>query len=90
MMALSALKLKAWPFPGRIAVREGSRRVTADCEYHVLEGWAYLGTARAQEELIELTRREPPSGFDVDVYRILARHFARHPAVDWKDLRDRA
>jgi DNA polymerase-3 subunit epsilon len=87
MMALSALKLKAWPFPGRIALREGSRHRGDDCEYHVLDGWAYLGTARGQEELEELMRKDRPAGFDVDVYRILVRHFAKHPAADWKDLR---
>jgi hypothetical protein len=88
-MALSALKLKSWPFPGRIALREGSTRFGDNCEYHVLDDWAYLDTARQEEELEELKRKDRPCGFDVDVYRILARHFAKQPAPDWQDLRDR-
>jgi len=90
MMALSALKLKSWPFPGRIALREGAARRAADCEYHVLDRWAYLGTARAPDELEELGRSDRPVAFDVDVYRILVRHFAKHPAVEWQDLKDPA
>jgi DNA polymerase-3 subunit epsilon len=89
LMALSALKLKSWPFPGRIALREGSSRFGDHCEYHVLDDWAYLGTARDEEELEGLKRKDRAGGFDVDVYRILVRYFAKQPVVDWQDLRDR-
>ena len=81
LLALSALKLKSWPFPGKIALREGF------CEYHVLDRWAYLGTARSEEELAELAATEARAEFDVDVYRILVRHFARNTKFDWQDLR---
>jgi DNA polymerase III subunit epsilon len=83
-LALSALKLKPWPFPGRIALREGHS------EYHVLDHWAYLGTARSEEELAELAGKEAHATFDVDVYRILVRHFARNAKLDWHDLCRRA
>jgi DNA polymerase-3 subunit epsilon len=81
MMALSALKLKAWPYPGRIALREGGS------ECHVLDGWAYIGTARSQDELDELRTVRAHPDFDVDVYRILVRHLAQHPDAPWVDLR---
>ncbi len=80
-MALVALKLKAWPFPGRIALKEGRD------EYHVLEHWNYLGTARSDEELAELAGLER-GAFDVDVYRILVRYLSRHPEAQWHDLRE--
>ena len=82
MMALSALRLKSWPFPGRVALKEGRS------EYHVLDHWVYLGTARSDEELATLTATEAPAAFDVDVYRILVRYLAKNPKADWHDLRD--
>jgi DNA polymerase-3 subunit epsilon len=80
-MALSALKLKAWPFPGRIALREGNS------EYHVLDHWAYLGTARSEQEVAELAAKPTEGAFDAEVYRILVRYLAKNPAVDWHDMR---
>lgn len=83
-LALSALKLQAWPFPGRIALREeaafGAR------EWHILEDWDYLGTARDDNELEVLAGHAAEPVFDADVYRILARHFATTRTLDWRDL----
>ena len=91
-LALSSLKLKAWPFPGRIALRErdprgGAPEFARGTELHVLDHWTYLGTARTEEELDELRFRESNAAFDVDVYRILMRYFAKNPKLDWLDLR---
>ena len=92
-LALSALKIKSWPFPGRIAVQErhssgfaadGSR----EADVHVLENWSYLGTARSSDELDALNTAQAPRGFDVDVYRILVRYFSMHPQLQWRDLRE--
>jgi DNA polymerase III subunit epsilon len=83
-LALSALKLKPWPFPGRIALQEGPS------EYHVLDHWAYVGTARSEEELAELSGRRALPAFDVDVYRLLVRYFSNHPKLDWHDLPPRS
>jgi len=79
-MALAALKLKAWPFPGRVALQEGH------AEFHVLDHWRYLGTARSDEELQELAGRKAAVEFDADVYRIVMRHLAKHPDARWHDL----
>lgn len=84
-LALSSLKLKRWPFPGRVALRE---RGAGDLvEYHVCEDWAYLGTARNDEELAGFAAPGAHRAFDADVYRILVRHLAQHAAADWVDLR---
>jgi hypothetical protein len=53
----------------------------------VLDGWAYIGTARSQDELDELRTVRAHPDFDVDVYRILVRHLAQHPDAPWVDLR---
>jgi DNA polymerase-3 subunit epsilon len=89
-LALSSLKLKAWPFPGRVALRErhpwrGATEARGT-DLHVVDHWAYLGTARTEDELAEIGARESGAAFDVDVYRILVRYFAKHPKLDWLDL----
>jgi DNA polymerase-3 subunit epsilon len=91
-LALSSLKVKSWPFPGRVALRErgprgGSPEWMHDTDLHVVDHWTYLGTARTEEELDELGARESNAAFDVDVYRILMRYFAKNPKLDWLDLR---
>ena len=92
-LALSPLKLKTWPFPGRIALRErgphGLPEWVQRTEVHIVDQWAYLGTARTEEELAALGTRGSSSAFDVDVYKILLRYFARNPNVDWLDMRGR-
>jgi len=69
--ALAGLSVKAWPYPGRIGVREtdGERS-----ELHVLDQWCHLGTVRSDEELRELLDGAPQPLFDVDTYKILTRH----------------
>ncbi len=89
-MALLPLKLKDWPFPGRIALRERAAGWGGDAqigaELHVLDHWSYLGTARSDEELAALRTLEAPAVFDAGVYRILTRWFEAHPHIDWHDL----
>jgi DNA polymerase-3 subunit epsilon len=80
-MALAALKLKPWPFPGRVAIAEGR------ADFHVLDHWVYLGTARSEDELEELRTKAPRTAFDADVYRILVRYLAKNPSIIWHDLR---
>jgi len=94
-LALSALKLKAWPFPGRIALRErgapdGPFDGVPGTEFHVLDHWTYLGTARSEAELATFAESRQRADFDADVYRILVRYFSKHPKLDWHDLRDPA
>ena len=84
-MALSSLKLKPWPFPGRVALRERDPQGAIDL--HVVDHWTYLGTARSEDELASLAVKAPSAPFDAHVYRILVRHLASRPQLDWLDLR---
>jgi DNA polymerase-3 subunit epsilon len=68
--ALTQLKMRAWPFKGRIGVREGGRDTVI-----VLDRWCYLGTARTEAELAELAQSRTRPAFDLDTYKILARYF---------------
>lgn len=76
--ALHSLRMQAWPFPGRIGIREHdpqSRRI----DIHVLDRWCYLGTLNSQLDLFDAlhTRTEP--SFDLDTYKILTRYFKSRP-----------
>jgi DNA polymerase III subunit epsilon len=84
LMALSSLKLKPWPFPGRVALRE--RDPFGADEWHVLDHWTYLGCARCEEELAALAQAAAPAVFDPQVYRILMRYLSRHPQLEWRSL----
>jgi DNA polymerase-3 subunit epsilon len=66
-LALSALKRRDWPFPGRIGIRERDWRGLE--EIHVFDRWCHLGVATCGIELSEFEGR--PRIFDPDIYRIL-------------------
>ena len=83
-MALTALKIKRWPFPGRIALRE---RAPHGDEVHLLDQWTYLGSARSDAEFDELAGTRHAPAFDIDVYKILVRYFSNHGKLDWRDVR---
>jgi DNA polymerase-3 subunit epsilon len=92
-LALSSLKLKAWPFAGRIALCErgaphGALDGAPGPEYHVLDHWTYLGTARSEAEIAAFAAERQGVDFDADVYRILVRYFSNHPKLEWRDLHD--
>ncbi len=90
-LALLPLKLKSWPFPGRIALAERAARWGGEADeigtdMHVLDHWTYVGTARSAEELDRLVALDRPAAFDVDVYRVLSRWLERNPRARWHDL----
>jgi DNA polymerase-3 subunit epsilon len=72
--ALVALRLRAWPFAGRIGLREGDE---ANAEVHVFDRWRYVATARGAEALAAAWCA-PAGGFDLDTYKILLRQLDLH------------
>jgi DNA polymerase-3 subunit epsilon len=72
VQALARLRLKAWPYRGRIAVRE--RDPYSDrIELHVIDRWRHLGTAHCEPELHELAQSAADAPFDLDTYKTLVR-----------------
>jgi DNA polymerase-3 subunit epsilon len=67
-LALAPHRLKSWPFPGAIAVREVG--ASGLIQVHVLDRWRHLGTLEEGDELMRTGALAP---FDIDVYRILVR-----------------
>lgn len=76
--ALASMRMRPWPFRGRIGIRE--HEAGADrTELHVVDRWCYLGTVRSETELHELAAARVEPQFDLDTYRILSRYLAKPP-----------
>jgi len=71
--ALARLKTLAWPWRGAIGVVETDPEREAT-EMQVLHNWCWLGTASSEAEVAELLASAGRALFDLDVYRVLARH----------------
>jgi DNA polymerase-3 subunit epsilon len=71
-LALAGLRMKPWPYRGRVVVAERDWRGEEDL--HVLDGWRWLGTVKDLDEA--RTVRDDEARFDADVYRILKRFLA--------------
>ncbi len=67
LTALSHYKLLAWPYVGRIGIREHNPDYDIT-EIHVFDQWCHLGSVKDREELDELSARPC---FDRDTYRYL-------------------
>ena len=77
--ALAVLRMRNWPFPGRIAIREHSAALDRT-DWHVFESWCYLGTAKSEADLQEAAEARSEPAFDLDTYRILRRELERRAA----------
>jgi DNA polymerase-3 subunit epsilon len=75
-LALAPLRLRSWPFPGAIAIREPAVGA-AGSVLHVIDRWRHLGSAASEEELQSLAGARDDGGFDADVYRIVNRWLHR-------------
>jgi len=72
-MALAALRLKRWPFGGRIGLLERSAGDGAGrAQVHVFDRWRFVASARGPDQLAAAWVAAP-SRFDLDTYRILLR-----------------
>ncbi len=70
--ALAGLRVRAWPFPGRIGVRETAKG--GRTELHVLHQWCHLGTVKSEEELRDIENSTLQPLFDYDTYKILTKY----------------
>lgn len=75
LTALTPLRLRTWPYAGRIGIRERNPE-TGRTDLHVVENWCYLGTARCDPDMqFMLEERHEPS-FDIDSYRLFTKFLA--------------
>jgi DNA polymerase-3 subunit epsilon len=69
---MAPLRLRPWPFPGAIGIRERSAD-GAGSVLHVIDRWQHLGTAVDEAGVEDLLERAAVPSFDPDSYRIVAR-----------------
>ena len=74
--ALTGLKTAAWPWRGPIGIVEEDRERESS-DMHVVNNWCLLGTAKSEGEVGELLQGSARARFDLDQYKILARHLSR-------------
>ena len=67
LTALNSYKILAWPFAGRIGIREYNPQNDVT-EVHVFDQWCHLGTVKDHQELDEISSH---AQFDRDTYRYL-------------------
>jgi DNA polymerase-3 subunit epsilon len=72
--ALIAHRIKIWPFPGKVAIKEhnGDTDLT---QLHVFEHWTYLGAADSDEAVMSLCESVTDLKFDRDMYKLLLKAF---------------
>jgi len=75
-LALASLKLRAWPYPGPVGIRERAAEGSGTL-LHVVDRWQHLGTARDESEVIEVLGACGERPFDPDGYRIVAKCLER-------------
>lgn len=73
LTALSGYKLLAWPFGGRIGIREHNSDNDMT-EVHVFDQWCHLGTVKDHQELDQISTHPY---FDRDTYRYLLKFLNR-------------
>ena len=79
MLALSPHRVKDWPWDGRIVVRERDADGRFE-EAHVFDRWCHVGTARCEEDLVDLLEARFEVELDPDIYGILQSFVGRQRA----------
>jgi DNA polymerase-3 subunit epsilon len=68
--ALVAHRLKAWPFAGKIGIREYNSE-NNKTQIHIFEYWCYLGAVENEADLAENIQQKSELKFDLDTYKLL-------------------
>jgi DNA polymerase-3 subunit epsilon len=86
-LALAGQKLQAWPFSGKVGLREHDAQ-SGRTDIHIFEQWCHLATVHDESALEEaLTSTGNSLAFDLDSYRLLIKHLAQ-PSKNQAELID--
>jgi DNA polymerase III subunit epsilon len=80
-MALAQHRLRAWPYPGPIGIREYHAQ-TSRTETHLFDQWCHLATVRDEAELEDALSSRQVIAFDLDTYRLLGQRLGKVSAQD--------
>ncbi|ABB75297.1 exonuclease domain-containing protein [Nitrosospira multiformis] len=78
--ALLPLKLKSWPYPGRIGIREYNAS-SGRSEVHVFHYWCHLGTVDNEAGLDDVLGTRSSMKFDLDTYKLLLKTLGKQTEV---------
>ena len=70
----AAEPMQAWPYPGRVAVREYQPR-TDRTDLHVFDQWCHVATVQDPQALQDAQRSRDALPVDADIYRLLQKRF---------------
>jgi DNA polymerase-3 subunit epsilon len=70
--AMISMRLKNWPFDGRIGIREQNKE-SRKTQVHVFDQWCHLGSVDDEIELDEILQSRSPLDFDMDTYKLLTK-----------------
>ncbi len=77
-LAMQAQRLQAWPFAGRVALREHDPQ-SGRTDVHVFDQWCHLATVHDEADLEMALRARSdgaPLAFDLDTYRLLLKRLS--------------
>lgn len=77
--ALHSLKLKSWPFKGKIAIKEFNAK-NQKLELHVFDQWRFLHTVKNEIDMYDLKESKQILAFDLDTYHLLSRYISKNHA----------
>lgn len=78
--ALVAYKMKAWPYKGRVGIKELNPS-TGKTEIHLFEHWCHLDTVINDSDLNEAMQAKYELEFDLDAYRLISKALERSDHV---------
>ncbi|MPS48953.1 exonuclease domain-containing protein [Methylobacillus sp.] len=82
--ALISHRLKSWPYPGKIGIRETNPK-RGKSAVHVFEHWCYLGSADDHDSLDIMRHTKTAFIFDIDTYKLLLKQLNK-PGVQLLQL----
>ena len=73
--AFHSLKLKSWPFKGKIAIKEFNLE-NQKIELHIFDQWRHLDTLKNEIDMYDFKESKQILAFDLDTYQLLSRHLS--------------
>ena len=74
--ALISLRLKSWPYPGKIGIQEVHPH-TLKSQLHVFDQWCHLASLEDEADLHEIQQTETTFSFDLDTYKLLIKQLKK-------------
>lgn len=83
--ALISYKLKPWPYPGRVGIKEINPD-SLKTETHMFEHWCYLETVTDDVGLEQSINAKYELSFDLDIYKLINKSLHNHDVIQFKKI----